>query len=56
MISLADEENESYENQKLVYTCIKRFTNNNKKVRDYCHFTRKYREPTHNKCNMNYKI
>ena len=36
MISLTDEENESYENQKFCYICKKRFTNDNKKVRDHC--------------------
>ena len=34
----------------------KRFTNDNKKVRDHCHFTGKYRGAAHSKCNMNYKI
>ena len=56
MISLTDEENESYENQKFCYICKKRFTNDNKKVRDHCHFTGKYRGAAHNRCNMNYKI
>ena len=56
MISLKDEENEFHQNQKLGYICIKRFTNDNKKVNDHCHFTRKHRVATHNKCNMNYEI
>ena len=45
-----------YENQKFCCICKKRFTNDNKKVRDHCHFTGKYRGAAHNKCNMNYKI
>ena len=56
MIYLTDEENESYENQKFCYICKKRFTNDNKKVRDHCHFTGKYIGAAHNRCNMNYKI
>ena len=56
MISLTDEENESYENQKFCYICKKRFTNDNKKVTDHCHFTGKYRGAAHNNCNMNYEI
>ena len=36
--------------------CKKRFTNDNKKVKDHCHFTEKYTGAAHNKCNMNYKI
>ena len=34
----------------------KKFTKDNKKVRDHCHFTGKYRGAAHSKCNMNYKI
>ena len=34
----------------------KRFTKDNKKVKDHCHFTGVYRAAAHNKCNMNYKI
>ena len=56
MILLTDEGNKSYENQKRCRICKKRFTKDNKKVRDRCHFTGKYREAAHNKCNMNYKI
>ena len=56
MISLTDAENESYENPKFCYICKKRFTNDNKKVIDLCHFTGKYRGAAHNNCNMNYKI
>ena len=56
MISLTDEENKFYENQKFCYICKKRFTKDNKKVRDHCHFTGKYKGAAHNKSNMNYKI
>ena len=49
MISLTDEENESYENQEFCYICKKRFTKDNKKVK---HFTGKHRGAAHNKCNM----
>ena len=34
----------------------KRFTKDNKKVKDHCHFRGKYRGAAHDKCNMNYKI
>ena len=34
----------------------KKFTKDNKNVKDHCHFTGKYRGATHNKYNMNYKI
>ena len=56
MIPLTHEENESYKNQTFCYICKKRFTSNNEKVRDHCHFTGKYRGSAHINCNMNYKI
>ena len=40
----------------MCYICKKRFTNDNKKVRDHCHFTGRYKGAAHNNCNMNYKI
>ena len=55
MISLIDKENKSHKNKKCRYICRKRFTKDNKKVRDHCHVTGKYRGAAHNKCNMNYK-
>ena len=56
MISLTDEENKFYENQKFCSICKKIFTKGNKKERDHCHFTGKYRGAAHKKCNMNHKI
>ena len=41
MIPLTDEENKSYENQKLCYVCRKMFIKDKKKVRDHCQFTGK---------------
>ena len=61
MDPLTEEEKESYENQKLCDICEKEFCtdNNNKemrKVRNHCHYTRKYRCGAHSKCNLNYKL
>ena len=56
MIFLKEKEKESYGNQKFCYICKKRFTNDNKKVKDRCHFTGKYRGAAHSKCNINYEI
>ena len=53
------EEEESYKNQELCYICEKEFCTDNKemrKVRDHCHYTGKYRDVAHSKCNLNYKI
>ena len=64
MIPLTDEEKETHENQKTCYICEKQFfTDKNskefrkmQKVRDYCHYTGKYRGAAHSNCNLNYKI
>ena len=62
MDPVTEDEKESYENQKLCHISQKEFctdNNNNKemrKVRDYCHYTGKYRGGAHSKCNLNYKI
>ena len=50
-----------YRRQKKCYICKKRFStdDNNKKyhkVRDHCHYTRKYRDAAHDICNLKYKI
>ena len=59
MISLTTEEKVHYNKQKLCYICKKEFNNNDKKqrkVRDHCHYTGKYRGVAHNICNLRYKI
>ena len=65
MIPLFDEETRSYEEQKVCHICRKEFCTNendekkikNKhKVRDYCHFTGKFRGAAHNICNLRYKV
>ena len=64
-IILTNEEEESYENQKVCYICEKEFSTDTNdentfklyhKVRDRCHYTGKFRGPAHNICNLRYKI
>ena len=64
MIPLTDEENKSYEKQKVCYICKKEFsTDKNDKnafklyhiVKDHCHYTGKFREAAHSICNLRYK-
>ena len=64
MIPLTDEENKSYEKQKVCYICKKEFNTdeNDKnafklyhKVRDHCHHTEKYRGAANSICNLTYK-
>ena len=58
MIPLTNEETGSYEKPKICYICEKEFGTDKKycKVRDHCHYTRKFREAAHNNCNLRYKI
>ena len=59
MIPLTKKEKESHNKQKFSYICKKEFDTNDKnnyKVRDYCHYTRKYRGVAHNICNLRHKI
>ena len=62
MISLTDKENKFYEKQKVCYVWKKGFSTNDddnkkyRKVRDHCHYTRKFREAAHSICNLRYKI
>ena len=60
MIPLTNEENQSYQKQKVCCICKKEFSidDENKKyhkVRDHCHYTGNYRGVAHNVCNLRYK-
>ena len=60
MTPLTNEENKSYRKRKDCNVCNKDFstkTDDKKyyKVRDYCHYTGKYRGAVHNVCNLRYK-
>ena len=59
MIPLTINEQKHHNKQKICYICKKEFNTNDKKhykVKDHCHFTRKYRGAAHNICNLRYKI
>ena len=55
---ITSKEKKDYDDQKVCYICKKEFDNNDndKKVRDHCHYTGKYRGAAHNICNLRYKI
>ena len=55
MVPLTTEGKKSYHEQKFCHICKKEFSTDDKKVRDYCHFTGKYRGPAHDVCNLNCK-
>ena len=45
-----------YERSERCHICFKLFKEIKPKVRDHCHYTSRYRGPTHMKCNLQYKI
>ena len=38
------------------HICLRSFITTSSKVRDHCHYTRRYRRPTHRNCNLMYRI
>ena len=61
MIPLTKEERKMHRQQKFCHIYKKEFStgNNNKKyhkVKDHCHYTRKYRGVAHNTCNLRHKV
>ena len=58
MDPLTDQEKESYGNAKTCFICEKPFgdAKNDIKIRDHCHYTRKYRGAAHNACNLQYNV
>ena len=64
MIPLTKEEEKSDKKQEACHICQKEFCydkndenyTNRKKFEDHCHYTGKFREAAHSKCNLNYKV
>ena len=61
MIPLTKKEEENHNKQKVCYICKKQLNTSNSdkkhhKVKDHCHYTRKYRGAAHNICNIRHKI
>ena len=55
MIQLTEEEKKSHSKQTFCNICQTEFSYNDKNcydVKDYCHYTRKYRNPAHNIFNL----
>ena len=56
MEPLTSEEWKGYDQVTKCHICFKPFEEINPKVRDHCHYSGKYRGPTHRNCNLKYKI
>ena len=53
-----EKEKEQYEKETKCWICKRKFKEDddkNKKVRDHCHFTGRYRGAAHNECNLKYR-
>ena len=46
---------EDFKNATKCWICQKEFEEDDKKVRDHCHFTGKYRGAAHNSCNLKFR-
>ena len=63
MIPLTYEENKSSKEQEAYHICEEKFCmdkddeiyKNKRKVKDHCHYTRKFRGVAHSKCSLNPK-
>ena len=55
MILLTEKEQSKFEKAKICWICQKEFKEVDKKVRDHCHFTGKFRGAAHNICNLQFK-
>ena len=53
---MSAEVEERFEQSNICWTCGKLFEISDKKVRDHCHISVKYRGATHWSCNINLKI
>ena len=58
MIPLTEVLKQAHEEATECHICLKSFDDpqNNRKVRDHCHYTGLYRGAAHNNCNLKYKI
>jgi len=56
MVNLTSDEWEKFHSATHCHICEKPFTQeDDTRVRDHCHLTRRYRGPAHSNCNLNYK-
>ena len=56
MDKLTNEQNLEFITAKECHICFKKFSPKDRKVRDHCHYTGKYRGAAHSSCNLRYRI
>ncbi|KYN22653.1 hypothetical protein ALC57_04943 [Trachymyrmex cornetzi] len=55
MVDFTRDDWEKFNSASHCHVCEKPFTPDDKRVRDHCHLTGRYRGPTHSNCNLNYR-
>ena len=53
LITAEEEEEEQFQSSHTCYICQKLINDDDEKVRDHCHISRKFRGATHWSCNIN---
>ena len=53
---MSEEEEEQFQSSKTCWICEKLIDNDDEKVRDHCHITRKFRSAAHWICNINLQL
>ena len=56
MEPLTSKQIKAHSEVKVCHICLERFKIKDRKVRDHCHYTGKYRGAAHSNCNLQYKI
>ena len=56
MDKLTKEQTVEFITAKECHICFKKFSPKDKKIRDHCHYTGKYRGAAHSSCNLRYRI
>ena len=56
MDKLTKEQNVEFVTAEECHICFKKFSPKDRKVRDHCHYTGKYRGAAHSSCNLRYRI
>ncbi|XP_077263128.1 uncharacterized protein LOC143897994 [Temnothorax americanus] len=55
MVELTEDEKRKFRLATRCHVCGKSFQPEDKRVRDHCHLTGRYRSPAHSRCNLNYR-
>jgi len=55
-LKMTDQDEEDFKKGEECHICNKKYNKTDKRVRDHCHVTGKYRGSAHESCNLNFKL